>query len=130
MGSVVHMDEFRARHWLAVPDDRDTAIDDSTRARYRACLRTAVEEELKLHVSITSNNGWYLSKDAKARLGGALDNKPVLEATMMQLRCFVRECGLEVAQQIAEQTIHKGFLRIALISGELGVIAFWRYCPR
>lgn len=129
MGSVVYMHEFRARQLQPVNDVRDAEIDDAARIRYLAILRAAVEEERKLHASAVGYAVWYLGRDAKVRLGDALDNRPVLEVTMLQLRRLVRDYDTETVQRLAEQTIHRGFLRFAVIRGEIGIMAIWRYCP-
>lgn len=129
MGAVIYLD-FKARHWQAVDDQNDDVFDDSVRQRYLEVLRTAVDEEVGRHASDVTSRTWHLSRSAKARLGSELDNKPVLEVTMRQLRRLVHNHGIEMMQQLAERTIHKDFLRLTLLSGEMGVIAIWRHCPR
>ena len=129
MGAVIYLD-FKARHWQPVDDQSDAVIDDSVRQRYLDVLRTAVDEEVRLHAPSAASRTWYLGRNAKARLGSELDNRPVLEVTMRQLRHLVRDHGIEMMQRLAEQTIHKDFLRLTLVSGEMGVIAIWRHCPR
>lgn len=129
MGAVIYLD-FRARHLQSVDDRDDEVIDDGIRQRYLEVLRAAVDEEVRLHVSDASSRTWYLGRTAKARLGSELDNKPVPEVTMRQLRRLAHDHGIEVIQRLAEQTIHKDFLRLTLVSGEIGVIAVWRHCPR
>lgn len=129
MGAVIYLD-FKARQLQSIDDQAVVAIDDSIRRRYLEVLRIAVGEELKLHSSDTAPRTWRLSRNAKARLGSELDNKFVLETTMRQLRHLTQDYGVEVMQRLAEQTVYKDFLRLTLVSGEVGVIAVWRHCPR
>lgn len=133
MGTLVFLDEYRSTRRRtedgAAERDKDSSSDAILKIGYCALVRDALKEELALCPAVSYNPFVSLDEETKRRVGLHLDTKSLLPAPASKLRSLITTHGVEVIQPLAEQTVYRRFLRLAVIPGESGYSFLWRYCP-
>lgn len=124
-GNVIDLADYKRERQQRA---RERAVDETIMTCYESMLKAGVLRELSLYPPAYCRSSAILTDDQRQGFAEYIDNQVADEATLRRLRELTRLWGFDTIQRLAEQTVYKGCLRLALFREGGGVIAIWRRC--